>query len=847
MNKTERPTKQLAPRDLGTEGDDRAILEAARLDPDEVIDTGQALIRNLVTAQLATLSSPAGGLAHCQVDPPATDAANLTEDLEEAYATRAAPLLDQLNLNHTGPIQVLLSMEPCLRVEQAEFERVIKELNQAQRQRPITLLEPGSTATGQMPEGTSLFIGVLGWNSCGLPKPEVIAGSPTGHPCSGAVVAWERLGHPPALFLHRLGTHHYEDTDLQDQMVKVDEYIHDQSQSAPTVVQTFCDEEDFSRLLHSALSRNSDDRGEKPLACSAEEEGLSQRLRFVEAAIRGDSELILTVLQPSDTPSGIRLDAAGRRLDALYTKLGQATQWLEPFSTSSSCPDPRVAVALQRLGKMESEFWDRLTNLPEAGRDSLSEPLSALITAFSGRRSLLRSQLLAYQQGALTQTQRRTNDNDFQGSLSQFLEADDLNLQAAWKRLIRCDPSSLCLELPRADKNSPRSLRLRTRAWHLLDLVVVEDLAELSIQHRPEDLTSLRILHLLVANCGEDRRFVAAWQALNENLLPRPELCEAAFLRCGVYATADDIGVMLRVLLVTTRDKGHRELAVQHISMASLWCLVAYNHAPWKALETICHRIQVGESESYGKAFFDSIHSRLREEITTLSSSDPDNYFVSLILALFRFDFFVQTSYFERIERLLRPLMSRGSATANLKKKLLKLRRDRGNSEDREDGEGKSAVAERRPSSRLDLPLGVHRYLAADPDRIHIYISFRDPRIAGEALKHVSLGNILKVLGHRSIHQLILHKILQRRDLFRNPAVTLAALNHPKCLRRFAQENLGKVPPMQVRKLAWSHQINPVVRALASAWVRRHTVQGQNANLDHGLRGHSSDQRAFNG
>lgn len=796
--------------------ENREALEAAGLDPDEVIDKGQALIRRLLSEQLGTLCSPAGGIARHPVHK--ADRLNKGYSPESAQGSNPRRLSDELGLELAESVRVVLAIEPCLRVERAEFDRVVSELNELSEKPRIDVLHGDRAAREPLTGGDSLFVGVLGWNRCGLPSAVATANTPTGHPCSGAVATWSELGYPPALFLHRIGTAQCRDAELQDEMLEVDEYIRDHSHGVPAVVRMFSDGEEFSRLIRGALAPEPTDGREETLIRSpSDDELLTENLRRVEARIARDGALVREVLQPLDESSSEALGAASRRLDALYSELVETSQWVESaVRDSASLLTERLALALKGLDDAEVRFWRELTDLLDTPDDAWGESIAALLTAFSGRRSMLRSSLLRCREAATSKATGQRGDDEFFAAVRSFLDTDELNVETGWRDLIRRGPAKLQLVLAGADGGDPSAIRLRQRVWRLLDFVIVEDLASLGRQRCPDDLTELRTFHLLVVNSGEDRRFGAVWRALQEGVVPKPELCEAAFLRSDVDASARDLGVMLRVLLIAARNDAERDLAARHIAMASLWSVVAYNQAPWKVLETICRRIRVGESDRYGKAFFDAIHSRLRDAVRTGATEETREDLADLVLELFRFDFFVETGYFERIERLVEALPRTDDVMKNPRLRLFSLRRTH------DDAPRKQPPRDRRAYNPLDdLPLGVHRYLAGEPSRIRQYIGHEDPRIADMAAGNVSRENLLKVLQDRRIHRIILHKILQRRDLFISTATIVAALKHPKCTKRFALDHLRSIPDDQARKLAWSHEVNSDVKSVASAQIHR--------------------------
>ena len=806
------------------EREDREMLEAAGLDPDEVIDKGQALVRRLLSEQLGALCSPAGGIARHPVhEADRPDPGARPKSAKDAPPCR---LSDELKLNDAESVRVVLAIEPCLRVERAEFERVVRELNESSKERRVEVLHGGLAAAKRLNEGDSLFVGVLGWNRCGLPASATAANTPTGHPCSGAVATWSELGFPPALFLHRIGTAQYEDAEVQDEMLEVDEYIRDHSCGVPTVIRMFSDEEEFSRLVRGALepaSEKADARAETLTRSPTNDGSLIDELHRVEARVGRDGALIREVLRSLDESKGECLGAASRRLDALYSVLVETGQWVDKAVRSTpGLLTERLAVALGKLVDTEFEFWRELTHLRTAADEARAESIAALLTAFSGRRSLLRSSLLWCREAAISKAKGPRGNDGLFTVLRSFLDTDELSVETGWRNLVSRGPAELRLILARADKGSPDAIRLRERAWRLLDLVIVEDLASLGRQRCPQDLTQLRNFHLLVTSSGEDRRFAAAWRALEEGIVPKPELCEAAFLSSDVDASAQDLGVMLRVLLIATQNDAERDLATRHIAMASLWSIVAYNQVPWKVLETICRRIRVGESDRYGKAFFDAVHSRLRDAVRAEVGAEARADLEALVLELFRFDFFVETGYFDRIERLVNKLSRSDGATQDIELQLLELRRSRdGAQQETSPGERRN----RNPPN--DLPLGVHRYLAGEPSHLLRYIGHEDPRIADVACVHVGRKNILRVLRERRIHRIIMHKILQRRELFVSPPTVVAALNHPKCTRRFAMDHLASVPADQIRKLAWSHEVNLDVKSLASALIHKRTVVAQ--------------------
>ena len=390
-----------------------------------------------------------------------------------------------------------------------------------------------------------------------------------------------------------------------------------------------------------------------------------------------------------------------------------------------------------------------------------------------------------------------------ESKIRRLIEADELEEEVALADLLSTEREAL---IAGVSANAFGDLRepLLSRLWSLSDLVLIDELQD--------DRNGL--FAALLKNPITRSRYGELTKILSDTTPPSETVVRARFTAAGLPFTKADLHVVWRSALVGVARTDHLILALVKIPVAVLWRTIASPRIRVSALYAVAQRFRK-EPDDQRKILFDCIHTRLMREVQSIGR---DFSFVGKMLSSFFADeLFVQSPYFERLDDLLlnfRRSSPPGAAAVELfdtlAEKLKKVREDRDNPE--------AGV----PAGIESLPLPVQRHLAAQGMYTNSLVLHSDVRIAKEAARFVTMGNVERVIGYRQLNESVLRMLLQRKEFFIRRSTLLAALQHPKCDVEFARLNIVKVGAQGWRSVANNSNANPTIRGLAKNLIASH-------------------------
>lgn len=855
MMTTERPTEQL---DNLFEAFDEAssVDEAARrdelvasgVDRDELVEQGRRLIQSHLDKKrrkLRARPAPTPERARQAVLRPMARARTPSPARLKLVERKSSGGRDDSGQDDDAcgsPFRIALSFGDAFKAERTTVYSFIEGYN-----RESASVGPGGLRLGVLdldqtvafPRPTrqsapELFIGIVDWRH-----------QRQGPQGCAVLHDWNAVLGPRALFLHyvkpTLGVV-TDDAHSLGYIQSFDSWATSLSRG-PFVSQPFYDLRDFEQILcreldevlisHPMGSRQAW-RG-RPTATFTQShldeiEGLSsfhRELHLAAATVEVRSQFIQRLLAQRPGLGSTGEETIGIYIDALYSRLDCVCRAFDREQPEDFYGSHQIYFdKIQILLAAEHDLWRELRRCVWYGDAHELEKMELLARICSGRRATTVADVerllghfsgdaeAASVRGVDSSSERFTVVRDGLERLEDAHELDEEGLMA--EILAHADFGAIeqLLQLPVAESEP----LIRT-LWLKADWALAY-----------QGASSIGIYSSLVA---ADRRFEVL-DRLTRSKEVTVGAIEHAFRTRGYVCDERDREVVWKCLTIGHRERESREIAADRMGMDSLWNVSTCPYAPIQALSAIASRIKNGESENFGKVFFDCVRSRLAVSLGQATPTEIIAEMRHLLLTLFRFDFFIESSYFQRLEALLVSFLESGvpfDLGKEMHRELNRLRQRR----------SEAGNPENRPLILLSLPLAVQRYMAKDKLHYHQYLSHPDYRIARETLPHVRVGNLSNILKNPSVNGLLLREILKKDDLFPNERMVRLALSHPKCNLAFAMKRRTSLTPWARAQLARNPSANPDIRRLlqpkVGAVARRARNRGLRAPMGGGAEG----------
>lgn len=808
----------------------REELIASGIDPDALVEEGRSAIRRALERKPAAGETSAGGrLRAVPVG---------SRRLSAAAATRVrAPSPQRLKLvdrkqtsddddpDDDGPadlFQIVFSCGHGFRAERTMLRSFVETYNPVSGPLWLRMIDidrhplAGAAWSRGAPE---LFVGIVDWRQ----EWE----SPDGCP---ALRNWRAARRPRALFFHYLRPTFGVLADSENALWQIQAFDAWATllAAAPFISQPFYDLHEFEEILFRNLEevlpmrpKGARETLESPAdavfsralpGSSPARSPFRCELDLAMATVETRVRYLLRMLSQLTDLAAADQETLGISIDALYSRLESVCRAFEPEGLAG--PRERYGEYfdyIQRLLSAEGDLWRRLRSRFWARDPREPEKLAVLARNCAGRRATTIAELErigryfsdpAAAPGAHCRagtSARKANPlSCLKKQLLRLRAADELDEEDLMAEILELDGGDLARQVaawPAAEREPLVESLWRRGHWLVAQTVGRGDSSGSG---------------LLTALAARDGRFAGLERLLQAPSVKRSELVERPSDQPGDWEFAvHDREVVWRCLVVGHGDPATRTFAADRLTMDSLWKITTCPYTPMAALSAIAQRIKLGESENLGKVFFDCIRSRLAAAFRSAEPKDDLEDVQRLVLTLVRFDFFIQTSYFRRLEALLRQLFAR-TASRDLARRIedklerLRFRRERA-----------GRPGDHRP--RLDkLPPAVKRYLAKDKLYLPNFSSHPDFRIAGETLRNVDNQNLRLLLENPAVNGLLLREVLKNEALFCNHQLVRLALNHPKCDAAFATKYLQGTSRWTRARLARNVNANPRIRRMVA-------------------------------
>ncbi len=516
-------------------------------------------------------------------------------------------------------------------------------------------------------------------------------------------------------------------------------------------------------------------------------------------------------------------------LEGMSTAIDATYSLLNKFCSSFSNLDQdwpkdffqKLATSTADMMHEEAGLWQTLRKNYVSGTFTAGKArkLEAIVQTASRRRSRpvvildkleQRCRALAGS-GAEVAAEPSTVDNDLIKKIETLIRADALDSEIALTELLLNRKTSL-LEYIASHSSDDRHPRLLDKLWETADLVLLDDLYSIRGRQRANED---KIYDALTSAEVRDGRFRIIRQTLAQPSEPSQEILAEAFTKMGREATAADLQMVWRCLVLGHTEIGVRTAAAMKLAPNSMWQAISLPNVPIASLYAIGERVKKSESEDAEKIFFDCIRAQLEQLVETFRTREEVSMLTKLIMVLLDFPFLVETGYFERFDDILGKFLER-SQKAGLKVEYFESLR--------KTLEETRKTADKTPSKPpvgiKKLPLTIQRRLAGESRYVYWFVSHPDQRIACETLRHVGLMNVERVLRLREVNNAVLMALLKKPELFTRSGPLVAALNHPKCTQNFASRYLGTMARsrqgmQELKKISNNPSANPAVRSAA--------------------------------
>lgn len=523
--------------------------------------------------------------------------------------------------------------------------------------------------------------------------------------------------------------------------------------------------------------------------------------------------------------SAANLDGDG--LESLSVAVENFYTLLQGFCSSLKVVDERWSteflMVVHRLGRafasQEAQVWIRLRQLFNNLRAGGDAELVAVIQATSSRRSRpvlfleklcrdVEKRLAERSSARVEGSKGDVTGGDLIERISKLLQADELDRQMLWADILTNFKDALVEYL--LSRPLEREA-LTNELWRSADIVLHSETMYFQRRRFERRLTAL-----LSEGSMIDPRFAAVRSLLGTESVASTDEIILLMQQCGVRPERSDIEIAWRCLAIGHEDPATQRRAAEELDLQSIWQLVARPRIPISLLGAIGRRLKEREGVEFQKVFFDASRSNILEEIGFAKDKQSIAQLTRIVLLLSEFEFMVESSYFERFDELLSRFLETVRGVGLRVEYFEKIRRQI-DSTRRERGYPSGTI----PKNIRELPLGIQRRLAGEAVYLTWFVRHPDSRIALETLRHLTLGNIERVLRMPEVNGELMREILSRPEFFARRSAVALALVHPKCTVEFARIHIAQLRSSTVdgvrilRALAGNQGANPSVRALA--------------------------------
>lgn len=401
--------------------------------------------------------------------------------------------------------------------------------------------------------------------------------------------------------------------------------------------------------------------------------------------------------------------------------------------------------------------------------------------------------------------------------INKLIEADDFTEEVAFIDLFLNERENLVDYL----SNNEHGLEYRkliSRLWALADFVLIDDLAILKSRQKSQPTA---IFQVLASVAGMTKYFNVALELLiDKNLKPNMQSIRSCFEKYEINPSDTDLLISSKCLLIHHSDRKFRRYLLQNIGIDKCWEIISYSKTPLRVVQDVCEYLNLqkmnNKKNEYDstdlddsmKIFFDLIQKRLINDINEAESETPLFQIRLMIVIFYKFDFFVEGGYFDRLERLHLCFNSKGKEYPGIKIEDLEKDMDELKQERKVKGNPLTTI----PKGLNKLPLPIQRRLAKEGRYVKFFISSNHHLIAKETYRYINLNNIEQVLAARNINRVLLSLLFSNPDLFRKNSTIYRAINHPGCNLNFATKYARKLSKAELKRVSNNPNANTEVR-----------------------------------
>ncbi len=373
--------------------------------------------------------------------------------------------------------------------------------------------------------------------------------------------------------------------------------------------------------------------------------------------------------------------------------------------------------------------------------------------------------------------------------------------------------------------NEPREKRYRklvARLWKLADFVLIEDIT----LRRQRATRQLKLIFPVLCRDGEWGNYFKIVLDLFQGE-PGLEILNAVLERFefyGIKPRESDIVTVLKCLLVGSTRQETRKRIVELIDFRELWEIIAYSETPLEVMQVIAEYLLHHRDGNRMKNFFDLTLNKLLNLVNIANRETVLHQVRLMIIIFYRFDFFAETGYYERLEDLRLNFMSKAKHFPNAKLDIL----DNYFKELKKRRETNGSTPASVPEGVGDMPLPIQRRLANEGRHLRYFITSSNEAIALDTIRYININNITHILRAPRINDVLLGWLLKNKELFRSTSAAFMALNHPKCNMTFAEQHMSRLSEEQKEKIADNTFANQKVRDYARDCMRINNGEEEN-------------------
>lgn len=350
--------------------------------------------------------------------------------------------------------------------------------------------------------------------------------------------------------------------------------------------------------------------------------------------------------------------------------------------------------------------------------------------------------------------------------------------------------------------------RLISRLWQLADFVLIEDRTAAEDRH---------VFPILANDHKKGNYFKVVNRFLTEDLYPTRAEIKNQFSRYKINPEDSDITIVLKSLLIAHQNRRVRADIIQNIEFKNLWYIIAYSNTPLTVLADIAEFLSLGEKkEDHMKVFFDLTLLSLYNDIFIAKNDITLSQVKYLIQVFYKFDFFVEPGYFNRLNDLSMRFAAKAKKF-NIDIEIIEDAKEKLDEYSRKREKPPKSI----PKCMHELPLAIQRKLAREGHHIVYFVIHNNHLIASEVNRYIYPGNIDRFLVFQNINVTLMNMLLRREELFKNKATVYAAIAHRKCTREFAMNHYRQLTDEELETLANNRDINPSVREFIKSILKR--------------------------